>query len=205
MKNLRFILIVLAVVVISSASLNAAEEEIIVLIPGWGGEREQLSFLKENLSDSIVIVIKPAPMMPIHEAADSILFKLKEKGLVQQQITLIGFSFGGLIARELAGRYPELKIKKIIAIGTPNGGYWMVPGFIFSITPSSTPLYVIAGSRTTTEKWYLKTPNDGAVDVKSVFSVPPETLKDSAIFPLSHLELIKSQEVANQIAAWLAE
>ncbi len=197
MKKQIIIALVLIFLVVANLSIAG---ELAILIPGWGGETEQLSFLKENLPDSIVI--KPARMMPIYEAADDVLSQIKDKGLAHQEITLIGFSFGGLIARELAGRYSELRIKKIITIGTPNGGYWVVPGFVFSVTPSGTPLYVIAGEKGT-EKWYLKSPNDGAVDVESVLSVPPETLKDSVVYPLSHLDLIKSQEVANQIAAWL--
>lgn len=82
-----------------------------IIIPGIGTGAEQMAFLQANILASIVIY--PDTMIPLSAAADSVKSQLDAKKIKNVE-TVIGYSWGGLIARELAGRYPELQVKKII-------------------------------------------------------------------------------------------
>ncbi len=96
----------------------------------------------------------------------------------------------------------QIEVKKIVLIATPNGGWKIVPRFIYSVSSSFSPaqIFIIAGDKRSS-KWYLEDQNDGAVDLSSALSVKAE---DKKIFNLNHEELILSESVVNQIKIWIS-
>ncbi len=167
-----------------------------IIIPGSNTGAEQMAFLQASIPAAIVIY--PVTMMPLSAAAESIKSQLDAKKIENVE-TIIGYSWGGLVARELAGRYPELQIKKIIQIASPNGGYRYAPAFIFRTTPSTAEIYIIAGA-SSSRKWYLSGINDGVVDLDSVLSIPST---EYAIFNLNHAELVRDINVIQKIIQWI--
>ena len=181
------------------ASAGEAEDRV-VIIGGWRATAGELSFLNERIPNSTVII--PRKCLPLTEAARSLYEQLKEKE-INGPAVYIGHSWGGLLIRKLAEDYPEVQIKKIILIGTPNNGYWMAPRWLFSIPITERskhiPLFLVAGNKGA-PRWYLRGPNDGTVEVASVLSA---NAKECRIFSSDHVELIKSEEVVQQIRVWI--
>ncbi len=186
----------------------ATAEEKVVIIGGWNSTDEQMAFLKGEMPDSEVVILQK--FVPLEDAAIAFLEQLKEKGLSNNELTVIAYSWGGLIIRRISEDYPEIKIKKIILVGTPNGGYSIAPRWFWRMfygkmpdrkRKSKYPLFVIAGDKGR-ERWFLKGSNDGAVELSSVLAVEA---KEVRIFPLSHVQLVRDKSVVEQIQLWKEE
>lgn len=176
----------------------AADE--IVLLPGWGQTNNQLAVLGKKIGGEAIMI---ESRLPLWTAAEELKEELKKRGKTGK-IIIIGFSWGGLVARQFAETYPE-KVAAIVVIGSPNGGYWFAPAAPFWVSAersSNVPLFVIAGEKSAS-KWWLREINDGVVDLDSVFDLPIPP-KGGMILNLSHDELWKSGVVADQIKTWLA-
>ncbi len=169
---------------------SAAADSTVILIGGCGkNAAEELWYLQKNIPGAIAIA--PDTHWPLLEAAADVLWQIEKKGK-RGKLILVGYSWGGLIARQIDAQNPGL-IQKIITIGTPNGGFWFAPRFVFSIddTKSTTPIYAIAGL------------NDKSVSLSSAMSVGRQ-IEDSMIFSgVGHADLIKSAIVAEKIRIWL--
>jgi pimeloyl-ACP methyl ester carboxylesterase len=198
----KIILLLLLVLVLTETAIAA---DSVVIIGGWGSTHDQLEYLQKNLSNSIAVV--PNKYWPISEAAKDVLQQLKRKNM-DARLILVGHSWGGLIAREIDRQHPGL-LRKIIVIGTPNGGYRLTPRFIYGVadSTSTTPLYVIAAYNSDRKKWYMKSEkNDGSVDLDSALDLGKRKIQDLAIFKnTGHVELIRSHEVARQIKFWISQ
>lgn len=175
--------------------------EKLVLIPGYGPESEKkMEFLQNSIGG---IIVKPAKnYFLVEDAADDLFRQLKPLKL--KKIQLIGYSWGGIIARRFIEKYgQEIEVEKIILIGTPNGGYWMMPkfvrNFLISQNPAGVSVFVIAGNKTA-KKWYLRSLNDGKVDLESALDVKAE---EKLIFLLDHTELINNEVVIKKVLEWL--
>jgi pimeloyl-ACP methyl ester carboxylesterase len=73
------------------------------------------------------------PLLPIEAFADQVASKidaiLAETGA--RQVTLVGHSMGGLVARAYLRRHGGAKVRKLVTIGTPHHGSvhaWLFPG-----------------------------------------------------------------------------
>jgi pimeloyl-ACP methyl ester carboxylesterase len=186
-----FSLLLLLVLLVSFLIKTAIAADSVVIIGGWGSDKnpEELEYLQKNISGSIAIM--PSRYWPLKESAADVLQQLKEKGM-KGPLILIGHSWGGLIAREIDAENPGL-VKKIVTIGTPNAGFWFAPWFVYKVgdQKSQTPLWLIAGVA------------DEVVNLGSALNVGPRQVNDLAVFPLGHVELLRSEEVVQQIKIWL--
>lgn len=187
------------------ADAAKVNEEKIVIVGGYGSTAEEMDYLKKNFSGSVVII--PKKFATIEEASAAFLEQLKEQKLENEQIVFIAHSWGGLIVRKISEDYPEIKIKKIITIAMPSGGYSIAPRWFWRMfygkmpdRKSKYPLFVIAGDKGR-ERWFLKGSNDGIVELSSVLSVEADEIM---LFPLNHLELIHNESVVEQIQLWVS-
>ncbi|MEK7521097.1 MAG: alpha/beta fold hydrolase [Patescibacteria group bacterium] len=190
---------------------EAVAGETIVLVGGWSrtGTPQEIAAQLDPMESALreaghrVVVVRPTIFLPLPAAAEELYVELEKEGVLKEEIALVGWCWGGLIARRFAEQYHgEARVRAIVEIASPNGGYRFAPRFLFDpgIERSvEVPLFVIAGNKSA-EKWYLRPENDGTVDIQSVLSV---SARGTAVFPLRHLELIASGEVARQVAAWL--
>ncbi|MCX6812986.1 MAG: alpha/beta fold hydrolase [Candidatus Azambacteria bacterium] len=166
----------------------------IVIIGGWGSDKnpKELTYLQESIPGSVAIA--PNRCWPLSKAATDVLQQLKEKD-INGKLVLIGHSWGGLIAREIDAENPGL-IQKIITIGTPNAGFWFAPWFVCEPREGKTlaPLYAVAGD--------IGSGTDGVVSTPSALGV--KKAEDAKIFSrVSHVGLLQSREVLSQILVWL--
>lgn len=180
--------------ILLAASVVAVAGEpvvVVVIIGGWGSDADpgQLQFLQKFVPGSVAIA--PNRYWPLTSAAADVLRQLKERG-VFGELVLVGHSWGGLIARQIDAENPG-RVKKIITIGTPNGGFWFAPWFVWGVEDqkSPTPLCAIAGAA------------DEVVAVQSALDAGRRA-SDLAVFAgLSHVGLLGSAEVAGQVKSWI--
>lgn len=192
----KIVLIGLIVLLLLSVVVGGAvAQQKVIIIPGWGHETEGLNYLKDRIENAEIIGYSHS--MPISDAAEEVYEKII---FSNKKVSIVGFSWGGLIARQIAAVHPEI-VDKLIIIASPSGGYLFSPKFLFKVAKSEKAIFVIAGTKSA-KKWYLKEVNDGKVDLDSVFS---ETLsiREVKIFELSHEELSQNEEVVSQVNVWL--
>jgi len=197
MKKVIFVVLLvflILLVLLEGRAAMAGGGEVVVIIGGWGSseESEQLEYLQKGIPGSVAIISNRR--WPLEEAAADVLQQLKQKGL-SGKLVLIGHSWGGLIAREIDAENPGM-VKKVITIGTPNGGFWFAPRFVSAVRNAETlaPLYAVAGD--------IGSGTDGVVGTFSALGV--KKVKDAKIFPhVSHVGLLQSKEVLGQVLAWL--
>ncbi len=144
---------------------------------------------------------------PLRGAAKNVLQQLKDKGIdMSDGIVLVGYSWGGLVARQLDADNPGL-VKLVITVGSAPGGYRFMPKDLFmpGDSASDTPLYVIGGyDPQIPKKWFMNgTRNDGIVSLESVFTVGRATVAMIAFSGFNHDELMVSREVTEQIREWI--
>jgi len=179
----------------------------VIIIGGWNSDMKQYEILQKSIPGSIVVI--PQISWPLYDAAPTVLQQIKKKSTAEQ-LTLIGHSWGGLIARKIDADNPGL-VQKIITIGSPSGGFG--PAFIryffdTSDKESLTPLYVIVGYNNSTPKWYMDAngKNDGVIDLKSALDFRGKNVVDQnikIIEGLKHTEMLKSQKVIQIVKEWV--
>lgn len=197
MKKIMLLAVFAAILFVSSAAFAAD----IVLLPGWRQTKEQIAVLGKRIGGEAVMI---ESKLPLWTAAEELKEELDKKGKIGKVI-LVGFSWGGLVARQFAETHPE-RVSAVVVIGSPNGGYRLAPAILFRIVVEKSlhiPIFVVAGEKSES-KWWLREVNDGVVDLESVFDLPkPPT--GGLVLNLSHDELLKSHVVADQIVYWLAK
>lgn len=101
-----------------------------------------------------------------------------------QPVVLLGWSLGGLFARELAKRRPE-SVSKVITMGTPFSGnprdnnVWRLYQFIAGHSVDHPPIEADVSAKPPVETVALWSPNDGAIHPRSAAGYPGE--RDRAI------------------------
>lgn len=179
-----------------------------IIIGGWSSKsseekREELAYLERGIPGAISVV--PSRNWPISEAARDVLAQLRGKG-VSDKLILVAHSWGGLIAREIGVRHPEL-VEKIITIASPAGGFKFTPRFIYGVDDEecNVPLYIIVGNKEVSPRWYMSgILNDGVVEYDSAMSLGKRKVQGFALFPgLGHVELLESPDVLQQVLEWI--
>jgi len=181
----------------------------VVIIGGSNSTPTQLELLHRSFPGSVVIV--PEIYYPLWLGSDAVLRKIKEKG-VTGRLVLIGYSWGGLIAREIDGEHPNLA-KAIVTIATPCGNFKYTPEGLSDIvirpqdSSSRTPLYIIGAYRDdAVKRWWMTTEkSDGVVDIASVMATGERAVRGFTILYGEHSELLQDTNVIAQIQKWLAQ
>ena len=178
-----------------SSVAQAADK--IVLIPGWDQNPQRMVSLQKELGGEIMIT---SSRLPLWRAAEELNDQISLKD--GEKLVLVGFSWGGLISRQFAEMYPE-KVRTVVVIGSPNGGYRFAPKELFRINVEKSRhvlVYVVAGEKSV-RRWWLSEVNDGVVDLESALNLP---FRRGLVLNLEHYEMLGSGVVSSQIRAWLA-
>ncbi len=85
------VLIIVIVIVNAVAIAGAEEKETVVIVGGYGSTVDELRFLKERISNSVVII--PPKYMPLSLATAIIYQRLKEEK-ISGPIIFVAYSWG---------------------------------------------------------------------------------------------------------------
>ncbi|MDZ4308212.1 esterase/lipase family protein [Allopontixanthobacter sp.] len=127
----------------------------------------------------------------------------------QEPVYLVGWSLGGLFARELARRHPEM-VAKVVTMGSPFSGNprannaWRIYQFITGHSVDSPPIAGDAGSKPPVFTTALWSPRDGIVSPRSACGKAGE--RDRAVaLRCTHLGFAYSEESIRAVLRELDE
>jgi pimeloyl-ACP methyl ester carboxylesterase len=121
-----------------------------------------------------------------------------------QKVVLVGWSLGGIFARELAKRHPEI-VAKVITMGTPFSGSpyannaWRAYELVTGHSVEQPPVDVELAVKPPVETVALWSPRDGIVAPRCACGLPGE--RDRAIaLRCSHIGFASSDEAIAAVA-----
>lgn len=188
----RFLSVLLLVIALVSPC-----EGQVIFVGGWKTPVNEMESFADSISEKRLVINLPKnffDLMSTKSCSEYIFQQINQSVDIQkEEITIIAYSWGGVTTRIMLENHKELRVKKFIIVGSPVGGFWFAPSFLFSATDrDDIPVYLIAGN--------IDGKGDGTIPMDSVFSVPSEHVKDFEIFDeTSHTELLHSSQVASKI------
>lgn len=207
MKKTLLILTMAGILVSAFASAGQCRP-LVFFIGGWGMTHSQMKSFSSSVPESskveyLLPEARSELIRPWH-CADLVYNYIKDNNLLATDLVFVSYSLGGTVVQWLLKEHPELRVNKLILVGSPIGGYKFVPpnNFFSNRFPRDLPIYVVAGNKGQ-DVWFLRNENDGVVDLDSALDVPDHNLKGFAIFYADHAELSINPEVQSQIAQWL--
>lgn len=124
-------------------------------------------------------------------------------GLYGRPVTLVGWSLGGLFAREIARRQPEA-VGKVITLGTPFSGdphannVWRAYQFVTGHAVESPPVECASSAKPPVPTIALWSPKDGVISPRSACGWPSE--RDRAVaMRCSHLGFPNDPDVIAEV------
>jgi pimeloyl-ACP methyl ester carboxylesterase len=207
MKKVLFTLCCIGIAVFGLTATSHGKT-VVFFVGGWGmTPAEMASFSRSVPEAKKVTFLLPTVISelvrPWH-CSDLVYDQMVKTNVAGDDLIIVSYSFGGTVTQWLLKSHPELRVKKLILVGAPIGGYKFVPpnNFFSSRFPKDLPIYVIAGSKGQ-DVWFLRDENDGVVDLDSAFAIPDQNLKDAAIVHAEHSDLPNIAEVQTHLAQWL--
>jgi pimeloyl-ACP methyl ester carboxylesterase len=207
MKKLLLMLSLLGMFLAGTATV-AHCKTVVLFIGGWRMTQEQMAAFSRSVSESdkveYLLPDEVSELIRPWYCADLLFTHIRDNELLHDDLILVSFSHGGIVSQWLLNAHPELRVKKLILVGAPIGGYKFVPpnNFFSNKFPKDLPIYVIAGNKGQ-DAWFLRAENDGVVDLDSALDIPAQHLKDAAVYFADHSELKTLPEVQARIAMWL--
>ena len=160
----------------------------IILIPGFGTGPHRMRYMAEHLERAghrtkrWGLGRNWGVAVEAMERLEDRLFDVCER--YEESVTLVGWSLGGLYARELAKRHP-ICINKVITMGSPFSGsprannVWRVYQAIAGHEVDSPPIEADVAAKPPVETVALWSPSDGAIGPRCAAGLPGE--RDRAI------------------------
>lgn len=104
---------------------RAQRPQIVMLLPGFGSHPRRMKPMADALAAAGHEVHEWGLGFNFGPTPDNFLFLMRRVGALArrrgQAVVLVGWSLGGLFAREIARRQPEI-VSKVITMGTPFSG-----------------------------------------------------------------------------------
>lgn len=166
----------------------AQRPQTVILFPGFGHGPSRMRYMAERLEEAGHTVkdwgqgrnwgVAEATL----EGLEARLHQVCEK--TGGPVTLVGWSLGGLYARELAKLHPE-QITKVITMGSPFSGsrrsnnIWRLYSVITGESVDEPGIDTVASEKPEVETIAFWSPNDGAIGPRSAAGKPGE--RDRAV------------------------
>ncbi|MFZ9396778.1 MAG: esterase/lipase family protein [Erythrobacter sp.] len=167
---------------------KAQQPRIVMILPGFATHPSRMRYLARHLEQAghktkrwgLGFNLGPTPAN-----IDRLEQRLAEvHARYGQQVVLLGWSLGGLFARELAKRRPEL-VAKVITMGSPFSGdprannAWRLYQFVTGHRVDNPPVDTAIAAKPPVETIALWSPRDGIVAPRSARGKPGE--RDRAV------------------------
>lgn len=166
----------------------AADPKVVILLPGFGTHPVRMRYMAHQLERAGHKVKRwglgfnlGASEELFDQLSDRIEAVHKRYG---KPVVLIGWSLGGVFARELAKRHPEL-ISKVITMGSPFSGSpydnnaWRIYHLVAGHSVENPPVQTDISAKPPVETVALWSPRDGIVSPRASCGKPEE--RDRAI------------------------
>ena len=181
----------------------ARNPQLVMMLPGFGTHPVRMRYLARHLERAghrtkrWGLGFNWGPDPDLFDRLEERLVDLHARG--DQEVVLLGWSLGGLYARELAKRQPD-KVAKVITMGSPFSGsprannVWRVYQLITGHRVDQPPIEVDLATKPPVETVALWSPNDGMIAPRCAAGLPGE--RDRAIaLRCTHIGYTYSPEV----------
>ena len=190
---------------------RAKHPQVVMLLPGFGTHPFRMRFMARQLERAGHKVKRWGLGFNLGPTEEN--FALLEQRIRQiraryrQEVVLVGWSLGGVFARELAKRNPR-HVAKVITMGSPFSGTpyannaWRVYQLITGHSVEQPPIEAHLSHKPPVETIALWSPRDGVVSPRSARGQPGE--RDRAVaLRCTHLGFANSPEAIRAVAAEL--
>ena len=187
---------------------GASCSRVVMLLPGFGTHPLRMRYMARQLERAGHRVKRWG--LGFNLGPSEANFALLEERVRQirqrygQGVVLVGWSLGGIFARELAKRHPDL-IAKVITMGTPFSGSlyannaWRIYQLVTGHSVSQPPIEAQVSVKPPVETVALWSPRDGVIAPRSACGQPGE--RDRAIaLRCTHLGFANSPEAIREVA-----
>lgn len=154
----------------------AAQRKIVVLIPGFATHPLRMRYMASKLEEAGYKVKRWGMGFnfgPTEENLDFLARRIQKiHAHYGQQVVLVGWSLGGIFAREIAKRHPVL-VEKVISMGSPfshtpySNNVWRVYQLVTGHSVERPPVKVDLAVKPPVETIAFWSPRDGVVAARS--------------------------------------
>ncbi len=189
----------------------AANPRTVMILPGFAAHPRKLRYFAQEIERAGHSTKRwghgrnwgPTPER--FEAVEARLLDLYDRA--GDQVVLVGWSLGGLFARELAKRHPHA-VARVITMGSPFSGSprannaWRAYQFITGHSVDTPPVESDVAAKPPVDTVALWSPNDGVIAARSAAGRPGE--RDRAIaLRCTHLGFIYAPEAIRSVLSEL--
>lgn len=184
---------------------------VVMLLPGFGTHPLRMRYMAQRLEHAGHKVkrwglgFNLGPTEENFAALETRIRGIRER--YAQDVVLVGWSLGGVFARELAKRHPEL-VAKVITMGSPFSGTpyannaWRIYQLVTGHSVEQPPVEAQLSLKPPVKTVALWSPRDGVVSPRSACGLPGE--RDHAVaLRCTHLGFANSPEAIRAVAAEL--
>ncbi|RDS78556.1 esterase/lipase family protein [Alteriqipengyuania lutimaris] len=187
---------------------QAARPRMVMILPGFGTNPIKMRYFARRLEDA-GHTVKRWGCGYNWGFSDELFGQLEERLLdlhsrAGEPVVLVGWSLGGLYARELAKRQPDA-VAKVISMGSPFSGsprannVWRIYQMVAGHRIADVKLAGQLSSKPPVETVALWSPRDGAIDPRSAAGYPGE--RDRAVaLRCSHMGFSYAPEAIRAVA-----
>ena len=181
---------------------------VVILLPGFGTHPLRMRYMARQLEAAGHKVKRWGLGFILGPTEEN--FALLEERVRQvrarygQNVVLVGWSLGGIFARELAKRHPDL-VAKVITMGTPFSGSlyannaWRIYQLVTGHSIDQPPVEAEVSVKPPVETVALWSPRDGVISPRSACGRPGE--RDRAIaLRCTHIGFAHSAEAIRAVA-----
>lgn len=187
---------------------QAATPRVVIILPGFGTNPKRMRYMARKLESAGHTVKQWGMGYNLGPSAEN--FELLGQRLCEvsaryeQQVVLVGWSLGGIFAREIAKRHPDC-VAKVITMGSPfshspyANNMWRTYELITGHPVDSPPVEAEIAAKPPVETVALWSPRDGIISARSACGQPGE--RDRAIaLRCSHMGFSNSPECIRAVA-----
>ncbi len=182
--------------------------QVVMLLPGFGTHPLRMRYMAQRLEQAGHKVKRWGLGFNLGPSEEN--FAMLEKRVQQlharygKKVVLVGWSLGGIFAREIAKRHPDL-IAKVISMGSPFSGSvyannaWRIYQLVTGHAVDQPPVEAKLAVKPAVETVALWSPRDGVISPRSACGRPGE--RDRAVaLRCTHLGFAGSDEAIRAVA-----
>lgn len=164
--------------------INTADNpRVIILLPGFGTHPSRMRYMAQQLERAGHTVKSWGAgfnMGPTEESFEMVLRRVEQvHARYGEKVVLVGWSLGGLFAREVAKVYPQ-GVAKVITMGTPfshspySNNVWKIYQLITGHSVEKPPIGADLKAKPPVETVAMWSPRDGLIHPRSARGLPGE-------------------------------
>ncbi|WP_246021665.1 esterase/lipase family protein [Alteraurantiacibacter aquimixticola] len=189
----------------------AATRKVVILLPGFATHPLRMRYMARKLEEAGHKVKRWGMGYNFGPTEENFEFLSRRVAAVHerygQEVVLVGWSLGGIFAREIAKRHPQL-VEKVVTMGSPfshtpySNNVWRIYQLITGHSVEKPPVEARLNEKPPVETVALWSPRDGVVAARSACGCVGE--RDRAIaLRCSHMGFSNSAEAILAVAAEL--